>query len=77
VRRQALRLTLLVSLALGAPGAASLLFPTALDAQSPTVLLNEFMPAPMNVDWDGDGTANNQDESIVCAIETARSIWSS
>ncbi len=33
-------------------------------AQSPPVVLNEYLPAPMNVDWDGDGVANNLDEWI-------------
>lgn len=33
-------------------------------AQSPPVVLNEYLPAPANVDWDGDGTADSQDEWV-------------
>ncbi|MGB9594105.1 MAG: lamin tail domain-containing protein, partial [Anaerolineae bacterium] len=33
-------------------------------AQSPPVVLNEYMPAPTAVDWDGDGTAGSQDEWV-------------
>ena len=33
-------------------------------APADTVLLNEFLPAPNNVDWDNDGTADYNDEWI-------------
>jgi DNA/RNA endonuclease YhcR with UshA esterase domain len=33
-------------------------------APADLVLLNEFMPAPHNLDWDGDGTADYNDEWI-------------
>lgn len=67
MRYWALRLGLLVCLALCALGVFSLLVSPALRAQSPTVVLNEFLPAPDNVDWDGDGAANHLDEWTVNA----------
>ena len=67
MRRKASRLMVLVCIALVALGACLFLLPPALSAQSPTVVLNEVLPASLNVDWDGDGTANNQDEWTVNA----------
>ncbi len=61
---------LLVSLALAAGAAFLPLFPPCLLAQSPSVVLNEFLPAPRDVDWDGDGTASNLDEWIVKTVTT-------
>ena len=34
-------------------------------ASVPTVYLNELMPAPRDIDWDQDGTANSDDETLV------------
>lgn len=62
--RRASRLALLFGLALGAAGALRPVFPPAACAQSPVVVLNEFLPTPKTVDWDGDGTANYQDEFV-------------
>ena len=44
------------------PGASATVRPTR--NLSLTVCLSEFMPAPHDVDWDGDGEANYEDEWI-------------
>ncbi len=46
--------------------------PTA--TRAPDVILNEFLPAPRAVDWDGDGKLNAQDEWIELYNPTARAI---
>jgi hypothetical protein len=46
------------------PPTATPVPPTATPERKPIVLLNEILAAPVLIDWDGDGTANEQDEWI-------------